>query len=382
MVFSCNTDREAAKMRVVMLLRHYPPAVSGGARRPALFAKGLRALGFEVAVVAPNLPEGEPGLAVPHPNRDPPVGGGPVRRGWRDHARELLLWPDPDIRWTMRAAKAAAQALPAPDWLITSAPPESIHAAGFWLQQNWRCRWLGDFRDTWLVRPHRQERRVIWRAAGERLLAQRYLSAMDAVTAVDPVVAAEMARLGGRKVEVIGHAAPDLPAPAALPAETINVVHAGQIALSSPQSRIEDVLAPFAAARAENPALALHLVGRLNTREIAAAGAVSGVTLHGVKSATESLAMIAGADGLALVSPPDLHVPASKIVEYLATGLPIAACGDGPWRTDPRVPKQAARDVMAHLVKHPPRFAQGLPKPPTGAEVSRQLAQLLTAKGD
>lgn len=370
-------------MRVVLLARHYPPAVSGGARRPFLLAQGLRARGISVDIVAPSLPVGEPGLAAPHPNRDPGLdAGGPPPRGWRDHARELLLWPDADIRWAMRAAAAAYAKLNRPHWLITTSPPESLHAAGLWLQRRWGCRWLGDFRDTWLERPHRQERRVAWRAFGERLLARRYLSAMDAAMAVDPVVAAEMTRLGGRPVTVVGHAAPPLPQPAELPADTINVVHAGQIAMSSPLSRIEDLLDAFAAARALNPRLALHLVGRLNQREIDAASAAAGIVLHGVLPAEASLAMIAGADGLALVTPPDLHVPASKIVEYLATGLPIAACGDGPWRADPRVPKDSAVAVMAGLTKNPPRFAQGLPAAPSAADITELVVQLLTANGD
>jgi glycosyltransferase involved in cell wall biosynthesis len=370
-------------MRVVLLARHYPPAVSGGARRPWLLAQGLRARGFAVEVVAPSLPAGEPGLAEPHPNRDPgPGAGGPPQRGWRDQAREFLLWPDADIRWAMRAAAAAHARLARPDWLITTSPPESIHAAGLWLKRRWGCRWLGDFRDTWLEQPHRQERRVAWRAFGERLLARRYIGAMDAAMAVDPVVAAEMQRLGGRPVTIVGHASPPLPAPAALPGETINVVHAGQIALSSPTSRIEDMLNAFMQARTVNPLLALHLVGRLTARETSAAAAVPGVVLHGVLPAQESLAMIAGADGLALVTPPHLHVPASKIVEYLATGLPIAACGDGPWRTDPRVPKQSAVAVMAGLTKNPPRFAQGLPPAPSAADITDRVVQLLTAKGD
>jgi glycosyltransferase involved in cell wall biosynthesis len=370
-------------MRIVLLARHYPPAVSGGARRPFLLAHGLRARGFDVEVVAPSLPEGEPGLAVAHPNRDPSAAaGGPPPRGWRDLARELILWPDADIRWAMRAAAAAHARLARPDWLITTSPPESIHAAGFWLKRRWGCRWLGDSRDTWLERPHRQERLVFWRALGERLLARRYIGAMDAAMAVDPIVAADMQRLGGRTVNVVGHAAPPLPPPAALPADTINVVHAGQIALSSPTSRIEDLLDAFTQARRVNPRLALHLVGRLNQREIDAARAVAGVTLHGVQPARTSLAMIAGADGLALVTPPDLHVPASKIVEYLATGLPIAACGDGSWRADPRVPKQSAFEVMASLTKNPPRFAQGLPTAPSAEEITERVVQLLSAKGD
>ena len=81
--------------RLLLLTRHYPPAVSGGIRRPYLLARVLRDLGVEVRVIAPSLPEGEPGLAVPHPNRDPTSDPGAARPSIRSIARDLLLWPDP-----------------------------------------------------------------------------------------------------------------------------------------------------------------------------------------------------------------------------------------------------------------------------------------------
>lgn len=367
--------------RITLIARHYPPAVSGGARRPAQLATALRREGVSVSVVAPTLPDGEPGVSVPHPHRDPSPGPA-AAPGWRDLARELLLWPDPDIRWARRAARAAAT-LPTPDWILTTSPPESLHAAGLWLKRRTQARWAADFRDHWLVRPHRQERMRWWRQAGERVVAQSILPHADLALAVDPVIAAELRGLGARSVQVLAHAAEPAPAPAVLPSDTINLVHTGAIALSDPECRIEDMLAPFAAARTRNPALRLHLVGRLTDREracIAQSPAAAAIVEHGVVSLNEARALQAGADALIFVASTKMHVPPSKIVEYLTCEAPIVACGEGPWRADPRVPAGDPVEALAALRKGA-RAPPDRPRPPTPQEAAQRLLALMQSAG-
>lgn len=367
----------APAKRVTLLARHYPPAISGGARRPFLLAQALRAEGIEVNVVAPVLPEGEPGVAVPHPHRDP-SGAPPGRATLRDHARELLLWPDPDIRWSMRAARAAA-ALPTPDWIVTTSPPESLHAAGAWLKRRTGARWAMDFRDHWLERPHRVERARAWRRAGEAMLARRWLKAADLVLAVDPVIAAELEALGARAAHVLPHVAAPPPAPAHLPTETINVVHTGSIALSDPACRIGDMLEPFAAGSGANPMLRLHLAGRLTDAErtaIAASPAAGSCIDHGVLSLDQARALQAGADALIFVASAKMHVPPSKIVEYLTCDVPIIACGDGPWRADPRTPAGDPVEMLSDLRKGMKAPADR-PRAPTPQAIARTLIELM-----
>jgi len=364
--------------RITLIARHYPPAVSGGARRPFHLARALRAMQVDVHVVAPSLPEGEPGIAVPHAHRDP-TGGPPGPPGWRDLARELLLWPDPDIRWAMRAARAAA-ALPKADWILTTSPPESLHAAGLWLKRRTGAHWAADFRDHWLERPHRLERKRAWRRAGEAFTARRLLANADVALAVDASIAAELGALGARAPAVLPHAADPAPAPAPLHAETINVVHTGAIALSDPECRIEDMLAPFAAALRKQPALRLHLAGRLTDAEraaIAASPARAAILDRGVLALDEAGALQAGADALIFVASAKMHVPPSKIVEYLATDLPIVACGDGPWRADPRAPKGNPADALAALTKG--ARVTGRARAPTPEDVARALLAMLEA---
>jgi len=364
---------------MLLLARHYPPAISGGARRPYLLTQGLRNLGARVFVVAPSLPDGEAspdmGLVVPHPNRDPQPGSGAEhKKTARDFARDWLLWPDPDIRWCMRAAKAAEAVLPwPPDWVWTTSPPESAHAAGAYLKRRLKARWLADFRDTWLDRPHRQDRRALHRRIGETIAARWMLPAADLVSAVDPVVAADAQRLGARAPKVLAHFAPNaFPAPAKFPTGRVHIVHAGSIELSDPQCRIEDLLQPFAKARVQNPDLMLHLVGRLSAREAALAVQSEGVTAHGPTPYERALSCIAGADALIFVASGKMHVPPSKIVEYLATDKPIIACGQGPWRQDPRTPKGDPIAEMATL-KPGVRRSENLPRPMSAQESAAEL---------
>lgn len=370
-------------MRIILLTRHYPPAISGGARRPARLAYALRQAGNDVRICAPSLPEGEPGWSVPHANRDPPISTRPRGFDLRDVARDLLLWPDPDIRWSMRAATTVIASGWKADWVLSTAPPESIHVAGRRIARAIGAMWAAEFRDSWLETPLRPQRRRWYRQLGERYLARRLLSDADLVTAVDPVVAAEATRLGGRNVHVLPHFAADAsPTRIALPQDRVNIVHAGSIALSDPETDIELLLQPFEAALRANPKLLLHFVGRLTEHEQAAVSRVrptEAVRLLGPRPLDEAMSYIAAADGLAFVGAPKMHVPPSKIVDYLQAEAPIIACGFGPWRQDPRVmdledPAQA----MAALHRGAKRQAR-LPVPPNASASAQHLMSLMRA---
>lgn len=368
--------------RLLLLARHYPPAVSGGARRPFLLARALREMGADVFTVAPSLPEGEFGFAVAHPNRDPssaPAG----RPALRDRARELLLWPDPDIRWTLKAANAAAAHAPwTPDWIWTSAPPESLLAGGLFLKKRFGARWFVDFRDHWLDRPHRTARTAPLRRIGERLLAQRWIPQADLIACVDQFVCEEMRLLGARDPKILPHfAPPEIATIVVLPLEALNLVHAGSIILSDPEARIADLLGPFEKALAENPQLKLHFVGRLSADELAIidrSPARHRIAAHGVRTFAESLGFQSMADGLILLGSRKTRVPPSKIVEYLETDRPIFIAGEGSWRSDPRLTGCQAIEALAKLTKGARRKPGA--RAPSAAEVARLLASWLGAR--
>jgi glycosyltransferase involved in cell wall biosynthesis len=366
-------------MRILLIARHYPPAVSGGAKRPFLLAQALRAAGADVRVAAPSLPEGEPGWAVPHPHRDPVTANVTPRYDRHELVRDLTLWPDPDIVWCETLVEAVLATGWKPDWVISTSPPESIHIAGQRLAYRTSAKWAADFRDLWLQSPHRRERLRPHRKIGETALAKVLLRKADLVTAVDPVVAAEVSRLGADNVHVLPHFVASVkPAAVKLPKDTLNVVHAGSIALSDPEADIRDMLHPFENARKSNLQLSLHLVGRLRDDEAEAARtspAAEAISIRGHVPLSEALSFMAAADALIFVASAKMHVPPSKIVDYLMFDTPVIACGSGPWLKDPRVEAEDPEKKLAALKRGNKRVS-GF-HPPTAADSATRLLGLM-----
>lgn len=147
--------------QLMLIARHFPPEVSGGARRPYLLSKGLMELGYDLTVVTPF--EALPGLnmlTVAHPVLDKmgsldmmAQANGKVRSpdsSLRDFLRTWLLFPDPEIRWSLRVLQQLWSLKVKPDCLITTSPPESLHITGMLLSRRWGVPWVAEFRDTWI----------------------------------------------------------------------------------------------------------------------------------------------------------------------------------------------------------------------------------------
>ena len=318
-------------MEFVLIARHYPPEASGGARRPYLTARGLREAGHTVRVVTPFAAQHPDDIEVPGP---PPAG----RPGFQANSLKTWLvrwryWPDPEIAWA-RAVSERLRTLAAPDWLITTSPPESTHSAGAALKAHWQdTRWMAEFRDTWTVAPHRREAATWPRRPLERRLARRILRHADLVSAVSPFVLDEVKHYAPRAVHHIeGHFADPPPSAFAFPPDTFDLVHSGGFALSDHRRHLGPVLArldPIAQAR---PQLRLHIAGWLDEAETALAAARPWVVPHGLVDLATSRAMQAGADALLLATPPDSHALPGKFAEYAQATSPIVAVGDGDWR--------------------------------------------------
>jgi glycosyltransferase involved in cell wall biosynthesis len=271
-----------------------------------------------------------------HCHHSPSETTAPAPSPVRDFAREALLWPDPDIRWSRRAARVALENCPfRPDWVFTTSPPESLLAAGAFLKAHTGAAWVHDFRDNWLVRPFRKQREVGWRAAGERVLARRWLSHCDAAIAVNAAIANEVRSYApSLPVEIIEHFIHETHETIVLAADRINVVHTGSFSLSDPDTRLFDLLAAFDTAVKVQPKLHLHLVGRLSHAEhqsTLALAKMGQLTVHGVKPLEVARAFQNAADALVLVGSASAPYPPGKTTEYLATGKPIIAFGAPVW---------------------------------------------------
>lgn len=332
---------DALRMKILLITRHFPPHVSGGARRPYLLYQGLVEAGCEVRVAAPALPNDVNGIVVPHP-QPTPLGSeqansrqSPLRliKNW---TRANLFLPDADIRWALRAAHAASSSMGgAPDWIITTSPPESIHVAGRIVANRLDCRWIADFRDYWLYAPLLPERHNPLRRSVERLFAKRLLARADILTAVDNGMLEEVAGFAPTSYQLhLPQAAPSITTSQEPCNDAPTIFHAGSFSLSHDDRSIDPALALITTARAINPSVELHLVGRLTAEEQTKAGNTPGVVTHGVVPLENAWAWQARADILLVVAAPGAPMPPGKLAEYQATTKPIIIIGGGDWRAD------------------------------------------------
>lgn len=355
------------KGHILLLTRHFPPAVSGGARRPFLLARGLRARGWRVTVASPVRPTDEKDwIETPHPAGARGDSANPVsaatRATWSEAVkaplRRLMYWPDNDMRWALAAARSVGRASIEPDWVISTSPPESAHLAGRLIQRATGARWLAEMRDSWIADPLRPELKTsALRRSGERLIAKRLLSRCDRLVAVSETIAAEAALWlspGAPAPLVIGHFAEPSGETYAFGGGGPHLLYTGRFSLSHPLRTIGRLLDSFARIREALPGARLHLVGLLTDAELSEVGghaASAFVTVHGEISHRSALAMQASADALILYQQSTAALP-GKLGEYLLSSAPILVLGDGPWRSrladTPHFPIQdAARALLA-----------------------------------
>lgn len=358
--------------RILLLTRHFPPAVSGGARRPFVVARGLRARGWRVTVASPVRPADEDDwIETPHPagaRGDASIGerAAPEAR-WSEAVkgplRKLVYWPDNDMGWALAAARSIARAGIEPDWIISTSPPESAHLAGYLAQRATGARWLAEMRDSWIADPLRPELRTsALRRSAERLIARRLLSRCDRIIAVSEAIAAEAAAYlapGAPPPAVIGHFAEPSGERYAFDGPGPHLLYTGRFSLSHPLRTIGRLLDSFARVRKRIPGARLHLVGLLTEAELSEVvghSASNAVTVHGETSHQKALAMQASADALILYQQSTSALP-GKLGEYLLSTAPILILGDGPWRARlagaPHFPIEQAEQALLAPRRHP-----------------------------
>ena len=393
-------------MRLLLVTRHFPPDTSGGVRRWLALGTELAGRGVNLEVCAPDAPGAAdydadfPGRVhrVAHPARSRPGrdvqpetrGHGSATRsrsGLRSWMRANLLLPDPDIRWAHRVAGSLPRRLDgAPDWVVTTSPPESVHYAGYSLSRKLGCHWHADFRDYWLEYPHMPIRETASRARKEARLAARWLSRASLVTGVDTGMTAEVSDLSGHDACELPHflsAAPALASTgetaSALPGrqDAVKLLYTGAFSLSDPNRLLEPVIAAFEAAHAAHPNLEFHHAGRLTPAELArldASSAADAVHAHGRVSLARAREMQSRAHALLLAAAPGAPCVPGKYYEYAETGLPVIAIGKGSWRDRLGLPGDAVA-AMGSVARG--EAVQGPVQPiPTVEEVADRLLSL------
>lgn len=398
----------------LILARHFAEPGSGGARRPMLMASALARAGHRVCVVTPFLPDtpmqGVDILHIPLPAAQGEEKAAPGARDTDPRAatpqtrtrRTITQWlldalpartalalrrwkymPDFDIVWADRVRDILLTRDDKFDWVMTSAPPESLHVHGAEIAAHFGGRWVMDWRDSWIENSHRTHVRGR-RARREARLARRLLAVTDAVICVDRVIAAEITRLSAapRPRLTLGHfSVPFSGVPTALDRSAFHLVHAGGLSLSYHRRRAEVLFAELdrvsAARTAQNlPPLVFHILGRLTPDETALAErAATQIIAHGPVTLPQSRALQAGADALLLWVPQDSLALPGKYAECVQSGRPVIYLGTEDIRL--RAPAYAQFAALSDLMQ--PAFdGQPLSDPTTHADhaVERLLAFL------
>ena len=352
-----------AAVRLLVVAFFFPPAGGGGVQRTLKFCKYLPESGIDVHVLAPDDPKWlvrDEGLleAIPPEttvHRAPFRGPAAVlrseaireRRGLARVAAEarLLPWRPPPPR----ASRGAPRGPRAPrrsgrrariHVLLTTSPPNSMHAVGAFAGSRAGVPWVADFRDPWLASAFRGERGPHVRAkrAAETRLARAVVRRAAALTCVTQTIADELARFdpaAPARTTVIGNGADldDFTAFEHRRNERFTLVHAGSFIGSR---SLEPVLTAVRELEARRPelrgAIRVRFVGDLREADRARAAALA--VPHaweetGHLTYSEALRAQREADALLLLIPhASGHGPAivsGKVFEYVAARRPILA---------------------------------------------------------
>ncbi|HSJ92738.1 MAG TPA: glycosyltransferase [Gaiellaceae bacterium] len=352
-----------AAVRLLVVAFFFPPAGGGGVQRTLKFCKYLPESGIDVHVLAPDDPKWlvrDEGLleAIPPEttvHRAPFRGPAAVlrseaireRRGLARAAAEarllpVRLLPDRASMWAPAAARAALRIVRREriDVLLTTSPPNSMHAVGAFAGSRARVPWVADFRDPWLASAFRGERGPHVRAkrAAETRLARAAVRRAAALTCVTETIAGELARFdpaAPARTTVIGNGADldDFTAFEHRRNERFTLVHAGSFIGSR---SLEPVLTAVKELEERRPELRgtirVRFVGDLREADRARAGALD--VPHaweetGHLTYAEALRAQREADALLLLIPhASGHGPAivsGKVFEYVAARRPILA---------------------------------------------------------
>ena len=359
----------------------YPPlaaAMSVVARRL------LRHCGRDFAVVTGDDDRpGDPGLAPLaaegalgiHPVRfcESPVHILARRLTYRTPLNQLLQIPDIYRPWAAPAAGELLAMRPAAgDVLVTFASPMSVHLAGLEAVRSVPgLRWAAYFGDPWVTNP--MIRRIAPARCLHARLERRVVEAADLL--VFPCTEMRDLTLAGYppsitdKARVVAHGYEERLYPRRVPprgGKPFTVRHIGSLYGSRSPS---DLVSALALLRDESPEVLDLLRFEFHGHSDSGAG-IPGlppglVTFHPQVPYLESLALMASADALLVITPSEEHSGAflpSKLVDYAGAGRPVigicrpGACerlvrGLGGWVCDTGSPRSVA-DCLASLVAH------------------------------
>jgi len=341
--------------RILLVSYFYPPCRDTGALRPAAMAKYLRALGHEVEIVTTSA-YGHDGDPSAHRTADAQrwrarrAGKETVDAlfdsdtyGGKPHALSKVIVPEPlALAWAPFARREALRLHRERrfDCVITTSPPESVHAVGMALRRR-GLPWVADVRDAWTFESLRPEFPTGAQRALDERLERRWLGRADVVVCVSEPAAADLRERGIADPLVITNgwdpdAAPAADgAPGVLDPDRVSLLYTGRFGTyGRDPSPLVEALALLGERSPEDASrLELVIAGPLTADEadlMHTDVSPSRIVIAGSQPREAALALQREADALLLIAQPTrsqlLNI---KVFEYLAAARPILALAAG-----------------------------------------------------
>jgi glycosyltransferase involved in cell wall biosynthesis len=345
-------------VRILLVAYFYPPSRDTGVLRPAAMAKWLRRLGHDVTVLTTSAYGPAAGDADEDVVRTADAQRWRARLAGKDsigalfdsptysgrpHPLSKVVVPEALAAAWMPFARSRALRLHRKrrfDCVITSSPPESVHAIGFALRRR-GVPWVADLRDAWTFEPLRPRFPTGAQRRLDERLERRWLAAADVVVCVSEPAAEDLRRRGIADPLLIrnGWDPESAPAPGEptglLDPERTSLVYTGRFGTyGRDPAPLVAGLAELARTNPETAAkLDLVIAGPLTEDEwrlFETDVAPARIVVLDPMPRERALALQREADALLLIAQPTrsqlLNI---KLFEYMASGTPILALAEG-----------------------------------------------------
>ena len=348
-------------MNLLLVAYFYPPCRDTGAHRPTAMAKWLRRLGHRVTVLTTSAYGAGDGAAEEGVGRTPDLQRLRTRLHGHDrvdalfdsdtysgrpHILSRVIVPEPLVAAWAPFARSRALRLNRRerfDCVITSSPPESVHAVGRALRHR-GVPWVVDLRDAWTFESLRPPfPSALQRRLDERL-ERRWLRSADAVVCVSGPVAHDLRQRLGIEPQLVPNGwDPDLIEPDEAGGDAAGILDPDRVSL---------VYTGRFGSYGRDPAPLVRALGELGRTdgetashlELVVAGPLTAaeaelmrtdvsparIVVPGSLTREGAIALQRAADALLLLaSPRRTQLLNFKLFEYLATGRPILALAAG-----------------------------------------------------
>lgn len=355
----------------LLITYYWPPAGGAGVHRWLRFSRFFKENGWNLHIYCPEnaaWPTIDPSLNndvsndltlirrpifEPHKylgkKNNPNQGSGITQQKKGSLLQRIIIWvrgnlfiPDARVFWikpSTRFLNTYLKEHPEIDTIISTGPPHSMHLIALKLKKKHpKIQWIADFRDPWTEIDFYQDLLPgKWADKRHKKLEKAVLAEADKVVTISETGAADLERIGNRKVEVItnGFIFPEFDAKKVVLDETFTIAHFGSMPFARNPQVLWDALKELLAETPElSQSLQIKLVGPVDFHVIEKLKTV-GLDRYLVQIPSvlhqESLEMQRKTQLLLLVANRTGNVKGiltGKFFEYLGAKRPILAIGE------------------------------------------------------